>query len=247
VLIPNALLGEARPVNPGKHEVKAKSGSQMDSQEVNVDEGQRKSVVMRLAAQPVATPPPLPSTAPPEPAPANVAPAAPIQPVAMVATPAPAPVLAPTLVPAPQQSKPSSAQRTVGWVSLGIGGAGLLAGTVTGIMVLSKKSQLDSSGECAANRCLPSEHDTLSSLILQRSRLRARVSMVTAPYVFPRPDAPTTVLLALAAARPHPAVQSLVPQLVTRTISAFGPRPCRPVLAQWHRAVSSQRHNAPAN
>jgi len=72
----------------------------------------------------------------------------------------------------------------------------------------------------------PSEHDTLSSLILQRSRLRARVSMVTAPYVFPRRMLLQRYYWALAAARPHPAVQSLVPQLVTRTISAFGPRPC---------------------
>jgi len=62
-----------------------------------------------------------------------------------------------------RNAKSNSAQKTAGWISLGIGGAGLLFGSVTGIVVLSKKSNLDSSGQCTGTQCQWPEHGSLTS------------------------------------------------------------------------------------
>jgi hypothetical protein len=57
--IPPALLGEDRPVNPGKHQLVAQRGAERAVQEVSVAEGERKPVELRLGAPspaPLATP-----------------------------------------------------------------------------------------------------------------------------------------------------------------------------------------------
>jgi hypothetical protein len=65
---------------------------------------------------------------------------------AAVAGGAPGAVAAPTVSGQPAH-KPM--QRTLGWVAVGVGGAGLVVGSVTGALVLSKKSSLG----CANNLC----------------------------------------------------------------------------------------------
>jgi hypothetical protein len=46
---------------------------------------------------------------------------------------------------------PGSTHRTLGWVALGVGGAGLLLGTVSGAVAMSRRSTLDQS--CVDARC----------------------------------------------------------------------------------------------
>ena len=46
---------------------------------------------------------------------------------------------------------------------MGVGGAGLLFGTVTGVILLGKKSDLDDSPSCDSSGCLPAESERVSS------------------------------------------------------------------------------------
>jgi len=55
-----------------------------------------------------------------------------------------------------------SLQRTFGWVGLGVGGAGLLFGTVTGVMVLSSQAGLDDDG-CVDHVCRDEQQDDVDS------------------------------------------------------------------------------------
>ena len=148
VPVPPALLSEARPVNPGKHQVKARRGQQVESQEVSLAETEKKTLTLHFAseskelgAKPVTA--------------ANVSGISPIvNPSADTGN---------GNVQVPDQPKTSSIQKTTGWVALGVGGAGLAFGTVTGIMVLSKKSSLDNSGQCHDNSCPTTQHTQISS------------------------------------------------------------------------------------
>jgi len=55
----------------------------------------------------------------------------------------------------------SHAPGTLAWIGIGVTGAGVIAGSVTGIMALSKKSSLSS--QCANQICGPSSYSTLDS------------------------------------------------------------------------------------
>jgi hypothetical protein len=70
--------------------------------------------------------------------------------------------------PKPETEKPSaspSTKRTLGTVSLGIGGAGIIMGSVFGLLAMSKRNALD--GTCHAKVCPPSEQDNLDGARLQ--------------------------------------------------------------------------------
>jgi hypothetical protein len=56
----------------------------------------------------------------------------------------------------------SSFQQPVGWGALAVGGVGLAAGTVTGVIAVSKKRKLDD-GDCFGNACGPDEHDDVDT------------------------------------------------------------------------------------
>ena len=148
VPVPTALLSEARPVDPGKHRVKGQLGQQVESQNVSLAEAEKKTLTLHFAAD---------SKAPGS------------SPVTAATVNGISPIVNPPAgtgngnVPVPDQPKTSSAQKTAGWITLGIGGAGLAFGTVTGIMVLSKKSTLDGSGQCRDNSCPTTEHAQISS------------------------------------------------------------------------------------
>jgi hypothetical protein len=79
-----------------------------------------------------------------------------------------APALGPTPIAppeAPADSGPSKGSRTLAFVALGVGGAGLILGGVTGALALSKKSALDDDEEhCADDRCVYAVEDDVSSL-----------------------------------------------------------------------------------
>ena len=54
-----------------------------------------------------------------------------------------------------------SVQRTLGWVSVGIGAAGAIAGVVAGQVAVSKHSTLEE--QCSSNACPPEYHDEVDS------------------------------------------------------------------------------------
>jgi len=129
--VPAALIGAERPTDPGTHEVSAIAAGFIDAKSsVTLAEGAHQEVTLTLTRD---------ATAPV----AAVAPAA-----------APAPV-------APTQPPPAAAPRdnSLAIFALGVGGAGLLAGSITGIMAISKKGSLD----CPNKQCPPSQHDKLDS------------------------------------------------------------------------------------
>lgn len=82
------------------------------------------------------------------------------------ATPA-TPLLAtpPTDAPPPAQASSGNGSRTLAFVALGIGGAGLVLGGVTGVLAMSKKSSLDDdTRHCENDQCVYAVEDEVHSL-----------------------------------------------------------------------------------
>jgi hypothetical protein len=124
VVVPSALVGMERFVDPGKRQVVGKSGGLVVREEPVLAEAERKQLVLKFAAN--------------------------------------APVAAPSqhnsssgrvLLPAAQERSSSSGQqqRTWGWVSLGVGAAGLAVGATTGILVALKYGKLNE--DCPNREC----------------------------------------------------------------------------------------------
>jgi hypothetical protein len=71
--------------------------------------------------------------------------------------------------PSEYQGKPGSTQRLLGWISIGVGGAGLAVGGAFGAMAMSTQSELDDSGDCRDEQCAPSQQDNVDKLGTQRT------------------------------------------------------------------------------
>jgi hypothetical protein len=124
------LYGVAQPANPGKHRVEGSRGGRLIAEEVTLAEGQLLALVLHFANAPQAqTPSGADGMTGPVPA-------------------APAPV--------DQGSRTSedarATRRTLGWVGIGVGTAGLVVGGVAGVLVLSRRSSLDDHG-CSDGHC----------------------------------------------------------------------------------------------
>lgn len=131
VRVPAAVLGEARPTNPGRHRVVGKFRDQVAEQTVDLAEGQERQV--KLVFKP-----------------------GPAKPVAQK----------PNAAVVPSDSEPASdggTQRTAGWVALGVGAAGLITGSVTGLLMLNKANDLENDEHCQDNECEPPAHDEVDS------------------------------------------------------------------------------------
>src|SRR5262245_14773583 len=63
----------------------------------------------------------------------------------------------------PAVSTGSDSKRTIGWVTLSAGGAGLVIGAVSGFMAMSKKSDLDKAGCGSGSTCPESERGNVDS------------------------------------------------------------------------------------
>lgn len=143
--LPGVLLGAARPTDPGTHEVRATAPGHLPAvQSVTLVEGGTADVKLVLTPDPNAgaTPPPAPAAPPPA---------------------------------APETSSTSSGQlgadvtsdrtppssRTAAFVLFGIGGAGLVTGSVFGLIALSKKGDLECPGKTCAEGS--DDEDTLDS------------------------------------------------------------------------------------
>lgn len=83
-------------------------------------------------------------------------------------------------------------RRTLGWVSVGVGGAGLVFGTVTGLWALGKHGALEDSGHCQDTHCSPEERDRVSTY----NTLRV---LSTVGFVVGGTSAATGLILSLSA------------------------------------------------
>jgi hypothetical protein len=140
--VPSVLLDNDRPTDPGAHHVTATAaGFTTVSTDVSLTEGQSRTVSLRI-----------------EPLPPGATPAA-------SATPAGAAVPAAAVSPAPgADTSAPSPNRTPAYVILGIGGAGLVVGTIFGIVALGNKSSLDTDCPAGKNACPASKASDVSSL-----------------------------------------------------------------------------------
>ncbi|MES1178725.1 MAG: hypothetical protein ABUL62_30665 [Myxococcales bacterium] len=112
-LLPSALLGVNRPVNPGKLRVKGVRGEQVVEAAVDLPEGASKDVTLTFTKLSHVKPSTVPG-------------------------PAEAP---PPTAPPPQLS--DSPDHTLAYVAFGVGGAVLITGGIFGGLALSQKSDLD--------------------------------------------------------------------------------------------------------
>lgn len=126
------LEGQAFPVNPGRHTFAFQlgDGTRRD-REIIIKEGEKDQAVNIVLGKVVAPGP-------------DATPAVP--PVAPAPAPATAPAPAPAATPAPEPGS-SSPWRTVGWVTAGVGAAGLVFGTVFGFVAIGDTG----SAHCNAN------------------------------------------------------------------------------------------------
>lgn len=155
--LPSVLLGASRPTDPGQHEVQASAPGYLPAtQTVVLTEGARERITLSLQPDPNAAP--KPTTSPPPATDPRLGGA----PGTGTATP---PSSASSSPPAdqPHDAGVGSGRRTTAYVLLGVGGAGILAGSVFGVLALGKKADLDE--QCASDgRCGPGEpQDTLDT------------------------------------------------------------------------------------
>jgi hypothetical protein len=138
--VPNALLGVKAPVDPGKHVIEARVGERVEQREVTVAEGASETVRIDLPAAAGATGP---------------APGA-------TATTAPT-----STAPAPSAAR-GGASPAFTIAAVAIGGGGLALGAITGALAVGKRSDLEDSGDCRDDQCLPAAHDEVDSLDVLR-------------------------------------------------------------------------------
>ncbi|HEU4406124.1 MAG TPA: hypothetical protein VFS43_12735 [Polyangiaceae bacterium] len=140
-------IGVKKLIDPGAHAVRALAEGYVPAEvSFKVGDGATETVTLRLERS-VEAPPAAPeASAPPAPPPP--------------APPAPTPVSPPA--PRVAEAGGSSAQATIGYVALGVGGAALVAGGVAGYLAWSEQSALD--GPCTdGRRCPPSEQGAIDA------------------------------------------------------------------------------------
>jgi hypothetical protein len=152
-----AALGVKRPVDPGKHVITASAAGLATSEvTVTVAEGKSESVTLELKPR-QAEPPPVVAVAP-------VAKPATVVPIQPQAPPPPAMTPPPPVAPEPDQiTAHGSSRKTLGFIAVGVGGAGLLVGGITGGLALSKHSELTEA--CGDNLCPQAQMGTLKPKI----------------------------------------------------------------------------------
>lgn len=127
--IPGAALAAPIKVNPGHHVIIAKSDTATGTGEIDIREREKKELTIEL--KPIAT-----------------------------ATPAPTPIETPAETPPPPPApEPKHTMRTLAFVGFGVGGVGIVAGTITGLLTMSAKSS--ALNGCRDNRCPPSTFSDL--------------------------------------------------------------------------------------
>jgi hypothetical protein len=135
--VPSSLIGVKRPVDPGAVTLEALHGGRTAREEVTLSEGETKTVVLRFGAS------------------AAAAPAAAVPAAATGAPPPPAKEDRPA-----EEPSSGSGTRTLGFVAIGVGAAGIVAGAVTGGLAMAGRDSIDG---CEGTRCPVSERDEVGT------------------------------------------------------------------------------------
>ncbi len=128
-------------VQAGRHSIDARYGGREERWDVELIAG--KSTPRTFGGDTAAAPPPVASAS-------------------TAATAAAAPPAAPPAEPPTDKPAPKSTLKTVGMVSMGVGGAMLVGGVITGLMGKSKLSRLES--DCPNKRCAPDKQGDADSI-----------------------------------------------------------------------------------
>lgn len=139
VTVASDLVGEPRPVDPGKHVLEGRRGDEKQQASFTVAEAAQQHVSLNFKQLPNGQ-----TVAPAK----NAAPSAPA---------------AATSEPPADVARSGSTQRTLGWVTVAVGGAGLIFGGVTGGLAISKKSALDDTPGCTGNACPTNQQGKVDS------------------------------------------------------------------------------------
>lgn len=145
--LPSALLRAEQMVDPGTRKLVGKRGTEEVTQEVALSEGQSQTVTLSFGG--ATAPPPVVPVAAPDPT------AQPAQPL--------------TPPPAEPEKRRSGWQGIAGWSALGLGGAGLVLGSVTGLLAMSKKSDLESNGCRSNHKCYEDQQGDIDSYDTMRT------------------------------------------------------------------------------
>lgn len=145
--VPAAALGVRRPVDPGARVVRATADGYLPAEAtVSVQEGKVEEVALTLVVDPNASKVSVP-------------------PVAATPSTSPSSSPGPAQSPGPRASGDTTGdgagQRRLAYISLGLGGAGLAFGAVTGGLALSKHGSLSES--CPDGHCPRGQESTLQS------------------------------------------------------------------------------------
>jgi hypothetical protein len=134
--LPRAAIGVGRALNPGPHRIVARApGCKTSEQPIQVEPGAQRRVALRLEADGAGVAGPAASS-----------------------TGARSDAGQPDAAPAGSDDV-GDGVRTAGYVSMAVGGAGLVMGIITGILAMDAHSELATA--CPADRCPQSERDTL--------------------------------------------------------------------------------------
>jgi hypothetical protein len=136
--VPSEVIGQPRKLDPGHHVVEAKAGTAYGKQEVDVAEKDSKEVAIELPAQSAATAGGATDTGA-----TDAAQQQPEQPA--------------------ESGGRSGGSKVMIFGGFGLAAVGAIAGTVTGIMSMSKTSSIKNSSACSGNVCNPSEDGDISS------------------------------------------------------------------------------------
>jgi len=136
--VPGVLIGEKQPIDPGAHHIDGMVDTQRVQSDLAIAVGGNARSVLLFKVKPLA------------------AQAQTVTPAAAVTGAA---VAAEGHQPESDTEKPA-ALRTVG---IGVGGAGVLFGGITGLLALGKHSDIKKSPNCLGDHCLSDETSTVSS------------------------------------------------------------------------------------
>jgi hypothetical protein len=162
--VSSALIGVERPTDPGTHEIVVSAPGYLEAKSsVTLAEAGHQSVTLTLVPDPNAKPATPPETIPP----------------------------GGTLTPPPGAQPPPAAEesggsKTLAYVLLGVGGVGIVAGSITGVMAIGAKGDLD----CPEKRCAGNEANDLDS-----AKTIALVSTISFAVGIPAAAVGTVLLL----------------------------------------------------
>jgi hypothetical protein len=192
VHVPAAALAVPRKLDPGHHVIEAAVGAVTAKKELDLQEKEAQDVTVTLTGV----------VWPPEQAPAATAPPPVAEPAAAPSsTAAAAPASRGAEAPAGDETPKGRGIGAVTWIAFGVAGAGLVAGSVTGLVSMGDKSSAQSG--CTNNLCPPPTWSDIDS-----ARTMATISTVSFVVAGVGAAVGVATLLFRPSAAPAPATQS---------------------------------------